>query len=327
MNEDGVSVCIPTLKRPEMVRECIASVFLNAARPLEIIVSDHDFGSASQAAIASIQVPDAVTLRHVAGPEELTQSANVNSLLQLATYERVVLLHDDDLLTPGALDRMTSAWDQFGGELDALYGRQYISDASGAIDTGRTEANDRYYFKKAEPGIQPSALWSALVGQFPNDGMMMRKSLALQVRYPTEAEVGKLPVDFHFGIRYAQAASRPFVLLVDYLAIYRRSEDSIERSTRTFYDGQFGYEHLEQLSGLTATEEQGRQLALARFAGSAVMGYLAAGKAKLAARVLRRHLHELDKKWSVRLALIALTAAEGVGLPILTLKGIKGRRF
>ena len=105
-----------------------------------------------------------------------------------------------------------------------------------------------------------------------------------------------------------------------------RSEDSIERSARTFYDGQFGYEHLEQLSGLTATEEQGRKLALARFAGSAVMGYLAAGKAKLAARVLRRHLHELDKKWSVRLALVALTAAEGVGLPVLKIKGIKGRQ-
>ena len=220
MNEYGVSVCIPTLKRPEMVRECIVSVLLSATRPLEIIVSDHDFGPASQAAIASFQVPDAVTLRHVAGPEERTQSANVNFLLQLATYERVVLLHDDDMLTPDALDRMTSDWDQRGGELDALYGRQYISDASGAIDTERTEANDRYYFKLAEPGIQPSALWSALVGQFPNDGMMMRKSLALQVRYPSEAEVGKLPVDFHFGIRYAQAASRPFVLLADYLAIY-----------------------------------------------------------------------------------------------------------
>ena len=323
--QNGVSICIPSYRRPVLLRECVASVFANQLRPLEVIVSDHDFGRESQEALGSLVVPDGVTLRHVEGPEQRTQSANVNALLRLASYERLMIVHDDDLLTPGAIDRMADAWDETKGELDAVYGRQYISDAEGVVDVAMTDANNEYYCKNVGAGVQPSNIWAALVGQFPNDGMMVRKTLALQCGYPSEAEVGKIPVDFHFGVRYAMASTKPFVLLNDYTAIYRRSTDSILRTRRKFYDGQFGFEHLERLSGLTPLEEQGRALALNRFASSAVMGYLAAGKASRAAGVLRRHLFGLDKKWSVRLALIGLVSLEMVGLPVLRKAGIAGR--
>jgi hypothetical protein len=103
-----------------------------------------------------------------------TQSANVNALLTLASYERLMILHDDDMLTDGAVDRLASAWDAEDNEVDAVYGRQYISDADGTVDHERTASNDKYYYKDVAEGVQPSNLWAALVAQFPNDGMVRR---------------------------------------------------------------------------------------------------------------------------------------------------------
>jgi hypothetical protein len=305
-----------------LLRAAVCSTFDNALRPIEVLVSDHDFGEKSQEAIRTIQVPDGITVRHIQGPELRTQSANVNSLLQQATYERVILLHDDDLLTPGAVDRLAAAWDSNGGDVDAVYGRQYIASAEGVVDSALTSENDRYYHKTAPAGVQPSNLWAALVAQFPNDGMMMRRSLALHCGYPSETEVGRIPVDFHFGVRYAGVSTKSFLLLHDYVAIYRNSPDSVLRSKRKFYDGHLGYQHLERLSGLSALEEQGRSLALGRFAGSAVMGYLAAGDPARAASVLRRNLFHLDKNWLVRVALVMLVLLESLGVPALRQVGI-----
>ena len=326
LSSAGVSICIPTFRRPALLRECLLSTFKNALRPLEVIVSDHDFSEESKATLRAIEVPEGITLRHVAGPAVRTQSANVNSLLALAVHERLMILHDDDMLTEGAVDRLASAWDAENGELDAVYGRQYISDGDGTIDHDKTAVNGKYYYKDFPAGPQPSNLWAALVAQFPNDGMMMRKSVALQCGYPSEAEVGRIPVDFHFGIRYAIASTRPFVLLHDYTAIYRMSSDSVLRSRKRSFDGQLGYQQLERLAGLTPLEESARSVALQRFAGSAVMGYLATGEPVRAASVLRRHLFHMDKSWPVRLGLIALVSLERAGVPVLRKAGVAGRQ-
>jgi glycosyltransferase involved in cell wall biosynthesis len=39
----GISVCITTYRRPELLQFCIRSVFDNRVRPIEIVVSDNDF--------------------------------------------------------------------------------------------------------------------------------------------------------------------------------------------------------------------------------------------------------------------------------------------
>jgi glycosyltransferase involved in cell wall biosynthesis len=313
----GVSVCIPTFRRPVLLREAISSVFANSLRPIEVIVSDHDFTEASQEMILGIELPPGISLHHLPGPVPRTQSANVNALFGLATYERLILLHDDDLFVKGGIDALAAAWDRHCGDIDAVYGRQYITDSFGIIDVRKTQENDRRFFKVAPEGIQASNLWAALVGQFPNDCMMMRKSVAMRTRYPSEQDVGRIPVDFHFGVAYACNSTRPFVLIHDYVALYRYSTESVLRSARRSYDGHLGYERLERMPELQEVEKKAHDIALNRFAASAVMGYLSTGSPARAAKVLRKHLFRLDKGLHVRLALIVLVLLECAGLPLL----------
>lgn len=309
--DEGISVVITTYRRDQLLVDCIRSVLDARNRPVEIVVVDDDYSLGSRTAVASIEPPPGVTLRHLRGPQACSYSRNVRAGIEASRHELLLILHDDNRFTEGGVDAMLAAWAAHNSEVDAVFGRQYILTERGEIDWRATTWSNRYYRKTAPPGVQPSAIWSALTGQLPTDGMLIRRSIAVEVGYPMESEVGTKPVDFHFGVRYASRSTRPFVLLPDYVHCCRRSTVSLTTglTKAQIYDGHLGFEVIKCLQTRTPLEAEAKRAALDRFAAAGVMGYLRSGQHREAARTLRAHLTRLDKPWTIRLGLIGLVAA------------------
>jgi hypothetical protein len=267
-------------------------VFANLVRPIEIVVSDDAFEEATHKLLSELEIPEGISVRHAANLGRSGQSGNVRNAFNMASFERLVLIHDDDFLVPGGLDALVAAWDAHGGEVDAVYGFQYVASASGDIDHAASRANNDAYFRRsATLGLQQSNLWAALVGQFPNNGYMIRRKRAIDVGYPSEMEVGR-HVDHHFGIRYSTGTTKAFLLIEEHVSTYRKSAFSIARRNGcgiTSKDGHLGWAVLAGIHPSSDLERRGLELARQRNVGSAIEGYLAAGCPATAAKLFARY--------------------------------------
>lgn len=317
MDPSGVSICIATYRRPALLKVCIESIFPTAVSPLEIIVSDDDYGEASRAAIAALQIPVGVRLIHVPNAEPKGQSGNVSNAFSLAAYERLVLLHDDDFLLPGGLDRLDAAWRDAEGNVDAAYGQQIVTDALGQPDPAATRYANEHHFRNLPAGPQQSNLWCALVQQFPSNAWMVRRSVVAKTGYPTEREVGRVPVDYHFAIRYALASTRPFVLVPEPVSAYRESEESILRGPqlRRAPQAHLSFLALEKVRVSSPLERTTLLATLGRVAPNAMRGFIAHGSRREALRVLRAHFARMS--WRARIGMSAVLAAEACGVRII----------
>jgi glycosyltransferase involved in cell wall biosynthesis len=276
-------------------------------------VSDNDRSTDLETKICGLIAPQGVTVDYYAGPEPKTQSANVNQLLDICRTELCILMHDDDFFLPNAIDRMVETWRAAGDDADAVFGRQLIVGASGQPLHGVTQMNDRKYFKKRPDICEKSCLASALVGQFPNNGMLIRTGIARAVRYPNEHEVG-LPLDLHFSIRYALASRRSYVCIPDYTTAYRLTPNSALRSIRQVYDGHLGWEVLDAVDAQGALERWALDVARDRYSGAAVLGYLWSNDPEAAWALLRDRFWSMDKPLLVRLGLGLLVLASTLGV-------------
>jgi hypothetical protein len=239
-----------------------------------------------------------------------------------------MLMHDDDFLIPGGIDLLSAAWDAHAGSVDAVYGLQYTVGADGTIDSDATKKNTRRHFKSGPFGVQQSRLWAALVQQFPNDSMLIRRSIAIKAGYPSEAEVGQVAIDLHFGIRYALASSKPFVVIPEFVAAYRMSAKSVLRGNplRRIHDGHLGYRVLEALPVSSRCEAEAREIALRRFSFGAVLGYLSSGKAGIAAVLLRKRFWRMETPHWYKLVLLLLVGIELAGLRVMPRLDARARR-
>src|SRR5271155_1251140 len=111
MHADLITICIPTYRRPALLREAIETCFLQDYRPLEILVGDDSGNDAALQVTRSLQLPPGIAIRHVVHEHPLRQARNVNWLFNNASGSRCLLLHDDDGLVQGGLDKLVSAWD------------------------------------------------------------------------------------------------------------------------------------------------------------------------------------------------------------------------
>lgn len=286
----GVSVVIPTFRRPELLSKALESVLENDFRPIQIVVSNDAPGDdAPLAVLNELDVPDGIQKKY-AETTGCGQAGNVLNGLNETAFEHIVLLHDDDLLLPKAIDHLVQAWGRAETRIDACYGFQATCDMHGRIDYELT--NNRNFFRSMEfVGVQESPLWASLVAQFPNDGYMIRRSTALQIKFPSEEEVGIEPVDLFFGIRYALAA-KAFLLIPEFTSVYRKSVFSILRSSRSRIrpargDGFMGWDALIQVPISGDLERDGLKVAANRLAPSAIFSLLYAGQIAAASRIWR----------------------------------------
>ena len=254
-----ITVCIPTCNRPDLLKEAVQSCCEQTYRPLEILVGDDSEDDRAASALSSIKSDADFTFAYHKNESRLGQAANVNSLFTRAQGDRVVLLHDDDLLTSQAVDILAECWSAYP-TLTAVFGKQYIISVSGEIDQQETDnVNQLYGRTKERAGLQRSSLESALMQQFPNDGFMIHADVARRIRLRGRDEVGNAS-DFDFGIRVAQEGAS-FYFVNEFTCKYRHTPGSI--STSSWGGFEYMFPIVENLR-VPPEVEAARELALKR---------------------------------------------------------------
>lgn len=312
-----VSVCIPAFKRYDVLQVAIHSVFANSIRPLEIVVSDDAHDPQLRALLADITCPDGVILVYTPNERGRGQASNILNAYHAARFERLVLMHDDDFFLDGGIDAMAAAWDAQEDQVDAVFGRLCLVDEHGRFLPKRTADHCRRYHRD-EPGYVPSNLWSALVQQFPPNGMMLRRSLALAVGVPSESEVGRIPIDTHFAINYALASSRPFLLIDADVSAYRLSQNSILRTRRALpLDGHLSYTQLEKITPRSELESEALRRRKQATVGRAILGFIADGQVEKGYELFHTHFRHMKGtlRLKAKILFVVLGARFGITWP------------
>ena len=285
-----ISICIPTYQRPDLLRQTIASGLAQTYSDIEIIVCDDSKDDASEQMVKGLNKPEKI--RYYRNQPSLGQARNVNRLFDLARGDRLVLLHDDDLLLPDAVQAMSDCWGD-RPDLVACFGKQSMINMAGEVlQTRSQDLNQGCYRTDSYEGLQTSAIWSALVGQFPNDGYMILTDVAKATRYRDTAMVGDA-CDYDFGLRLASNQAQ-FFFLNQFTALYRLTETSISADNNI---SDVVYQIVEALD-LPEELEEFRRERLEGRAASAITRWLTIGDKASAYRVYRSDYYP----WSKRLA-------------------------
>jgi glycosyltransferase involved in cell wall biosynthesis len=217
----NVSICIPTCDRLDLLREAVASCASQTKPPDEIVIGDDSKGDETQALAARLQQKTAVRLSYKRNSPRLGQGANINSLYQRATGSHLVLLHDDDLLLPNAVEDLLSCWDQHP-DLTAAFGKQYAISHDGLIDLAGSETLNHDYLRTPDrEGLQQRPWEVGLLQQFPNNGFMVTAEAARTILWRSAEEVG-YGGEFDFGLRLCLAYQK-FYFLDKYTSKWRRT--------------------------------------------------------------------------------------------------------
>ncbi|MDT0650426.1 glycosyltransferase family 2 protein [Autumnicola edwardsiae] len=223
-----ISICIPTYNRPDLLKEAINSCIEQTYLPDEIIVCDDSTNDESKLLIESFQNQTHININYMKNNPPLGQAANVNKLFATAKGEKIVLLHDDDLLIKTALEKMISTFEA-DHSIDAVYGKQYIINEDGVIDEKHSEHLNAYYFRTSyysENRLSP--LEAGMVQQFPNDCYMLNKAVINKVHYRNKSQIGHAG-DFDFGFQLGvQGYNLHFIN--EYTAKYRITKSSVARN-------------------------------------------------------------------------------------------------
>lgn len=258
-----ISVCIPTYRRPGLLREALQSCLAQRYRPLEILVGDDSDDDRSAGVAARLGEGSSIPIRYLRNTPRLGQAGNVNRLFAAAAGPRLILLHDDDLLLPDAIGVLDRAWREHPGAT-AVYGKQQLIAEDGRVLASETERlNQTYHRTSRDAATELPPIEAALLGQFPNNGYLMLTQAAREAGYRDREIVGD-GCDYDFGIRVATLGGR-FVFMDRFTSQVRMTGASVTTS------GRFGtmYEVLRSLE-LTPSAEYARTIALRRLAPFAV---------------------------------------------------------
>ena len=100
-----IGICIPTYKRPDFLRRCLASIIDQAdGLPVQIFVADDSCSDANDAVLreAALRFP---ALRHQKNEANLGINENIRRVVEMADTDYAWLVGEDDYFLPGALGR------------------------------------------------------------------------------------------------------------------------------------------------------------------------------------------------------------------------------
>ena len=292
----SISVCIPTYQRPEFLKEALYSVIEQSLQPVEIVIGDDSHNDTTEKLILNIQKKCKIPIFYTRHTPSLGQAENINFLYETAQGDKIVLLHDDDLLLPTSLEDLDSCWD-LHPNLVAAYGKQYFISEEGTIDSALSSQLNQVYFRTSDnAGLQKSSLAAAVLHQFPNNGFMILASAAKAIKLRFGEEVGNA-VDFDFGLRLGLKYEN-FFFLDKHTAKCRRTDNSItgnhndDSAFRTFY--------LIQNTDFPADLIWAKEHELKRQAAYSIIQLLNCGKKKEALDIYFSKYYPLSKRLSIR---------------------------
>ena len=100
-----IGICIPTYKRPDFLRRCLASIIDQAdGLPVQIFVADDSCSDANDEVLreAALRFP---ALRHRKNETNLGINENIRRVVEMADTDYAWLVGEDDYFLPGALAR------------------------------------------------------------------------------------------------------------------------------------------------------------------------------------------------------------------------------
>jgi len=157
MSHPLFSILIPSRNREELLRFAVTSVLKQDFDDYEIIVSDND----SSPPYAQTNELDHAGRLHVHRSDKpLSVTENWNNALRRAKGEYIIMLGDDDALTPGTLRRLAQHIETFE-QPDLIYVMAYhycYPDVVPSVPNGylSTVANSPLFTRRAEPYILAS---------------------------------------------------------------------------------------------------------------------------------------------------------------------------
>jgi glycosyltransferase involved in cell wall biosynthesis len=223
----SISVCIPTYRRLDHLREALESIYRQTVPPMEVLIGDDSPDDATQNAIAEETRKSPTPIRYFHHSPSLGQAANVDFLFRHAQGDYIALLHDDDLFADKAMETLHKTL--VASSATAAFGKQCIISAEGAPDERSSEALNRDFFRYSSySGLQRSSLESAIRGQFPNAGYLVKKEAAISASYLKAGEFLD-GCDFAFGVLLASQEGSNFCYVDEHTYYYRLSTTSVTR--------------------------------------------------------------------------------------------------
>jgi len=269
---------------------------------VEVIIGDDSPDTESLDRVAPLLAQRPRRVEYVKNDPPLGQVDNVNRLFGMARGDRLVLLHDDDVLLPDALQRLNEAWTQ---DTVIAFGTQQMISADGMLLPDETSIlNDTYYRMPRDAHVQSAALESALLQRIPNDGFMVKTVAAQATGYRHESDVG-VYCDLDFNLRLTATGQWGRAVFIDsFVSQYRLSEDSISGSIVAHrYEHPRAsvvmYEKAESLA-LPRSLESARKVLLRRLAGKAVKGYALSGRRLRALRIFFSDSYPMSRRLTRR---------------------------
>ncbi len=317
-----VSICIPTYNRPVLLKAALDSCFAQTYTDFEIVIGDDSKNDASELLVKKIQSEHPGKIRYFRNIPSLGQAGNVNSLFQNANGYRLVLLHDDDLLLPNALQDLSDCW-RLAPSITAAFGKQYMMSMDGEILLDKSvDDNITLHRIEKNAGLITNPIIAGINSMFPNDGYMVLTDRARATGYRPFKEVGEA-CDFDFGIRLCSQASQLW-FLNKYISAYRFSDDAITNSAIT---PPYSYRLLKELEVPKEFQAILNQ-SITWWTPDAVSGYARMGQGWNALRILLSTDYSLKQRLRAKflfhclLTFVALTAgSRGVNLVLKMLKG------
>jgi hypothetical protein len=282
-----VSICIPAWERPALLLVAVESCLAQTYDNIEIVVADDSRSDAVRRVLQ--RLVHIQKLRYSYNAVRLGQAENVNHAFDLARGERLVLLHDDDVLFADAIEGLDRGWRDNDAPL-ACYGKRVVVTHSGAA----VATLPRAACEPARTPVVTSNLWHMLAGDFPPDGFMVAAETARAVRYRNHGEVGDAcDVDFNFRL----AAQRGKICFVDqFISKYRITDISVSTQSETVDHAFFLVKNLKVPPDLECTKQLQLQKGLAR----AVRLELLFGQRSMACQLMRECLQSWNAVLSLR---------------------------
>lgn len=222
-----VSVIIPTCNRPDFLMEAIESVWEQTLLPDEIIIGDDSKDDITEKLVKEKLIPvSKVPIKYFHHKPSLFQAGNVDFLIQSASKEFLLLLHDDDALLPECLEILEPPLAE-NPEAVASFGKQYLIDENSNYIPGGEIINENTYRVPKNAGIVEGE-WAAIIGMFPNNAFLMRSLVAKQIGYEDYGRSGDA-IDFFFGYRVGKGNN--FLFVDQFTSKYRHTIHSISRGS------------------------------------------------------------------------------------------------
>jgi GT2 family glycosyltransferase len=292
-----ISICVPTYRRPSQLLHALHSCLLQDYRPLEIDIGDDSAQRDSEELVASLIAPDGVAIRYTRNIPGLGQSGNVNALFARARGSRIVVLHDDDVLTAGAVTAMASAFDS-AANVVAVYGLQQVISERGELDTAKSAALNMCYTRtSANAGLRRDPVLDALRRQFPNDGYLVDTQAARTVGFRPTSEVGE-SCDTDFSLRLAlHSRGKAFYLLDRTTCRYRLNRAALSGSRNISWKF---YDYLLTITPqLNPREREARDALLGQIAVKALVENAVHGRRLRALKILVSGHYPLRRKFGL----------------------------